>query len=179
MNTVERKIVYTAKQYTRTGFGHTYCFVDTYENTRLMHSIMVDRVLSNNELERFLTVFISRANKGTDVSFVDSTEKQMSALFENNKYRMASLEKTLSNKMGRDKFDIHYEKKCYYLMYVPAGYDREVQEAFHVSDFHNPLICLKMACQLGEKSGSDYRILLSDCATAIDAELLAFAINET
>ena len=94
MNTVERKIVYTAKQYTRTGFGHTYCFVDTYENARLMHSIMVDRVLSNNELERFLTVFISRANKGTDVSFVDSTEKQMSALFENNKYKMASLEKT-------------------------------------------------------------------------------------
>ncbi len=178
MNTIERKIVYTAKQYTRIGFGHSYYFVDTYENTRLMHSIMVDRLLSDDELERFLTVFTSRLHKGDDVSFLDSTEKQMNELFRTNKYKMSSLENTLLFKIGKDKFDIHYEKKCYYLMYIPTGYDREVQETFHVSDFYTPLMCLKMAYQLGEKTSSDYRILLSDRVTEVDADLLAFAINE-
>ena len=175
MNAVERKIVYTAKQYTRSGFGHSYCFVDTYENTRLTHSIMVDRLLSNDELERFLNVFISRLNKGEDVVFLDSTERQMNDFFNKNKRKISALESTLLTKMGKEKFGIHYEKTRYYLMY---GYNQEVQETFHVSDFYNPLMCLKMAHQLGKESGSDYRILLSDHTTEVDAELLAFAINE-
>ena len=178
MNTIERKISYTAKQYKRMGFGHSYYFVDAYENARLMYSIMLDQPLSDDEMERFLNVFVERLNKGDDVCFFDSTEKRMNELFKKNKYRISALENTLASKMGKEKFDVHYEKRCYYLAYIPSGYSMEVDETLHISGFYNPLMCLKMAHQLGEKTGSEYRILLSDHLTEVDADLLAFAIDE-
>ena len=178
MNSIERKLIYTLKQYCRKGFGRTYYYVDAYVNSRLRQSIKIDKELSESEMERFLNVFIKRLNHGDSVDFLDSTERRMNQYFSRNKMNLLELEKLIASKMGQDKFDLHYEKKCYYLMWTPKGYNREVQETFHISDTYPPLMCLKMAQQLGESEGESYRILLSDHSTEVDAELLSFAVSE-
>ena len=178
MNTIGRKYEYTVKQYRRDGFGRAYYFVDVYLNTRLENSIMIEQMLSDHELERFFNVAISRLNKGDNVDFLDSTERKMNQLFSENNNNLSALEHTLTLKMGKERFDTHYEKKCYYLEFVSENAGHEGQETFWISDQHSPLMCLKMAHQLGEEQGLPYRILLSDKMTEVDSELLAFAISE-
>ena len=178
MKTLERKYEYTIKQYQRQGFGHSYYFVDAYLGNRLEDSIMIERPLSDTELERFFNVFLERYHKGENVEFLDSTETKMNRLFSKNKYNISSLEERLSTKMGADKFKLHYESRCYYLMWPAKDSDFENQETFHISKHYSPLMCLKMAYQMGETMGVKYRILLSDHLTEVAPELLAFAINE-
>ena len=178
MNSIERKLTYTVRQYERQGFYRSYFFVDAYENTRLMQSIMIDQLLNNNELNRFLNVFISRLNKGESTQFFDSTEKRMNKFFVENTCRLTSLEHSIASKMGKDEFEKHYEKQCYYLLFTPKGTDKEVEESFPVSETYSPLMCLKMAHQLGTAQGENYRIVLSDHLTEVNPELLSFAIGE-
>ncbi len=178
MNIVERKYEYTIKQYQRRGFGINYYFVDAYCGKRLEKSIIMYTPLSDSELERFFNVFLSRLNQGKDVDFVDSTERKMNELISNNKPMLSALEHTLSQKMGKTHFDTHYEKCCYYLLWRPQGYDSDVWETFHISKDCSPLMCIKMAYQMGESLKENYRIVLSDKVTVVDPELLAFAISE-
>lgn len=117
MNTIERKYVYTIRQYKREGFGHSYNFVDGYENTRLMNSIMTRQSLSDDELVRFFNVFISRLYKGDCAEFFDSTERMMNKLFSENKYAISGIERMLVSKKGIEWFDTHYEKTCYFLAF--------------------------------------------------------------
>ena len=177
MNTIERKYEYVLKQYRRDGFGRSYYFVDIYLNARIENSIMLQQLLSDNELERLFNVVISRLNKGDSVDFLDSTERKMNRLFGESKYNLSSLERALALNMGPERFETHYEKECYYLAFVPEGAECEVYETFWI-DNRSPLMCLKMACQLGEKQATPYRILLSDRCTEVDSELLAFALSE-
>lgn len=178
MNTLERKYVFTLKQYNKEGFGGSYCFVDAYQNDRLISSVMLGQTLSDNELERFFNVFLARLSKGNAVDFWDSTEKRMDQLLSKSQYRLSELERTLASKMGAERFETHYERKCYYLMFLSKEAGREVQETFHVSDTCPPLTCLKMAHRFGKMQGTAYRILLSDKITEVDPELLAFALSE-
>lgn len=178
MNELKREYVYVVKQYQKTGFAHAYHFVDAYANGRLEKSIMIDRPLSNEELERFFNVFLERLNKGNDVDFIDSTERRMNNFLIRDANNLSILEKILALKMGEEKFNLHYEKRCYYLVWSTNGLNYEHQETFHISKTYHPLACLKMAYQMGEKLGVDYKILLSDHTTAVDSELLAFAISE-
>ena len=178
MNTVECKYEYAIKQYRRDGFGRSYYFIDVYLNARLESSIMIRELLSDIELERFLNVIISRLNKGDNVKFLDSAEMAMNQLLGESKGNLSALERTLKLKMGSERFETHYEKNCYYLVFslentVPSG-----PETFWVSEQYSPLSCLKMAHQLGETKGVPYRILLSDKETEVDPELLAFALSE-
>ena len=178
MNTIERKYEYILKQYRRDGFGRAYYFVDVYLNTWLKNSIMIEQMLSDNELERFFNVVISRLNKGDNVDFLDSTERRMNQLFAKSKYNLSELERTLALKMGKERFETYYEKKCYYLIFTSKDTGYEGQETFHISETYSPLTCLKMAYQLGEAQGTPYRIVLSDKQTEVDSELLAFALSE-
>ncbi len=178
MKTLERKYEYTIKQYQRQGFGLSCYFVDAYLGNRLEYSIIIEYPLSDSELERFFNVFLERYHKGEKVEFLDSTETKMNRLFAKNKYNMSALEERLSTKMGPDKFKFHYEDQCYYLMYFSKDFGRERQETFHISNQYSPLMCLKMAHQMGSATSEKYKILLSDHLTEIDPELLAFAINE-
>ena len=177
MNTIERKYEYIIKQYRRDGFGRSYYFIDVYLNTRLEKSIMIREMLSDVELERLLNVVISRLNKGDNVNFLDSTERAMNELLGESKNNLSALERTLERKMGKERFDTHYEKNCYYLAFVPKNADYEEHEIFW-ADHVSPLMCLKMAHQLGETKGVPYRILLSDKETEVDSELLTFALSE-
>ena len=118
MNTSERKYEYTLKQYRRDGFDHSYYFIDVYLNTWLEKSIMIRGLLSDVELERFFNVAICRLNKGDSVKFLESTEMTMNELFLESKINLSSLERTLERKMGKERFDTHYEKKCYYLVFA-------------------------------------------------------------
>ena len=70
--------------------------------------------------------------------------------------------------MGIERFNKHYERKCYFLMYTSDEFDIEVQETFHISERYNPLMCLKMAYDFGKKTGNSFRILLSDHITEVD-----------
>ena len=178
MNTMERKYVYTLRQYKREGFGHSYNFVDGYENTRLMNSIMTRQVLSDDELGRFFNVFISHLHKGDNAEFRDSTERKMNKLFSENKHVISGIEQMLVSKKGREWFDTYYEKTCYFLAFALGDDGGEAYETFHISQTYSPLMCLKMAYQLGEAQSTPYRILLSDRCTEVDPELLAFAISE-
>ena len=178
MNTIERKYEYTLKQYRRDGFGLSYYFVDLYLNTCLENSIIINQELSNIELERLLTVFISQLNKGDDVKFLDSTEIAMNQLILENKNNLSVLERKLASKMGMAQFETNYETDCYYLAFVPGNAVDEVYEPFQVSKTYTPLVCLKSAYQLGKKQGTVFRILLSDKKTEVDSELLTFALSE-
>ena len=178
MNTIERKYEYIIKQYRRDGFGHSYYFIDVYLNTWLEKSIMIREMLSDVELERFLNVVISRLNKGDNVNFLDSAERAMNELFLESKGNLSALERTLERKMGKERFETPYEKKCYYLEFVSENAVHEGPETFWISDQYSPLMCLKMAHQLGETKGLPYRILLSDKETEVDPELMAFALSE-
>ena len=177
MNTVERKYEYTLKQYRRDGFGRSYYFIDVYLNTRLENSIMIRELLSDVELARLLDVTIARLTKGENIAFATSDEKRMNQLFLDSKYNLDALERTLERKMGRERFDTHYEKKCYYLAFVPENAGHEVHETFW-ADRISTLMSLKLAHQYGETIGRPYRILLSDKETEVDPELLAFALSE-
>ena len=178
MNTIERKYEYTLKQYRREGFGRSYYFIDIYLNTRLEQSIMIGQMLSDDELKRFFNVAISRLNKGNNVDFLDSTERRMNQLFAKSKYNLSELEHTLALKMGKERFEIHYEKNCYYLVFASEDAVCMGPETFGVSEQYSPLSCLKMAHQLAQAKGVPYRILLSDEETEVDTELLAFALSE-
>ena len=178
MNTSERKYEYTLKQYRREGFDHSYYFIDVYLNTWLEKSIMIRGLLSDVELERFFNVAMCRLNKGDNVNFSDPYERAMNELFLESKINLSSLERTLERKMGKERFDTHYEKKCYYLVFALENAASIGPETFWVSEQYSPLSCLKMAHQSGESKGVPYRILLSDKETEVDAELLAFALSE-
>ena len=177
MNTIERKYEYTIKQYRRDGFGRSYYFIDVYLNTWLEKSIMIREMLSDVELERFLNVVISRLNKGDNVNFLDSAERAMNELFLESKGNLSALERTLERKMGKERFETHYEKKCYYLEFVSENAVHEGPETFW-ADHISPLMSLKMAHQYGKTKGVPYRILLSDKETEVDPELLTFALSE-
>ena len=71
MNSIERKLTYTVRQYERQGFYRSYFFVDAYENTRLMQSIMIDQLLNNNEftppeIQNLLSDFVRLQEKNID-----------------------------------------------------------------------------------------------------------------
>ena len=178
MRKFELKYDYSLKQYRRDGFGLSYYFVDLYLSSHLDSSIMLAGELSDGELERLLNVFVSRAQKGEDIHFQDSTETSMNQLILDSDSHLCRMEKRLAAKMGEERFETHYEKKCYYLAFIPKGGVDEVHETFHVSKGYAPLTCLKSAYRMGEKLGGEFRILLSDMKTEVDAELLAFALSE-
>ena len=178
MNKIEFKYEYTPKQYRRDGFGQSCYFVDIYLNTYLHDSIMTGQPLSDDELKCFVNVVIARGKNKDNLSFEDPLEKRMDELLLAGKSNLAALECSLAAKMGQERFDTHYEKSRYYLMYLWGEDQCELPETFWVSERNYPLKCLKMAHLMGKKTGKPYRILLSDKKTEIDPELLAFALSE-
>ena len=178
MESIERNNNLKFKEYRRNGFGHSFCFVDVYVNSRLKDSIMIPRFLYGEEIERFANVYISKAKGENDKVFLDSTENKINSFFKRNEYYKHEMEKVICSKMGKEKFEKHYETKCYYLMCTPLGEDKEWQETFHISESYPPLNCLKMAKHLADIWGGSYRILLSDHETEVDKELLEFALCE-
>ena len=168
----------TVKQYQKSGFGYTCDFVDVYLNSVLEESIALDHALSNEELEKFLDAFIERLNNGENVVFCDPDEQKMNTVFIQADDNLSNLEGLLLQKMQKANFDLHYEKRCYYLVWDDKNSGRECQETFHISKKHHPLACLKMAHIMGKKLGVKFKILLSDNTTKVDSKLLAFAISE-
>jgi len=174
----QAKCLCTVKQYQKSGFGCTCDFVDIYLNGRLKESMALDRALSHEELESLLNVYIARSEKGDNVDFCDPTEQQMNTVFVRAEHNLANLEELLLQKIPKENFDLHYEKRCYFLVWNEKGLGREVAETFHISKQCHPLACLKMAHLMGKKLGVKCNILLSDNATKVDRALLAFAISE-
>lgn len=178
MKLLEQKTTYSAKQYQRSGFGCTPYFVDLLINGHIEESLILEKLLSDDELNILLSVFTSRSQNGADASFYGTEQRSINELFRTNKYRLSALESTLARKIGREKFEKHYDKKCYYLSWPTDESGECAHETFWISEQFTPLSCLKMAYLMGERQFKKYKILLSDEKTEVDSELLAFAISE-
>ena len=54
-------------------------------------------------------------HNGDNAEFWDTTERKINKLFFENKYAISEIEQMLISKKGREWFDTHYEKTCYFL----------------------------------------------------------------
>ena len=177
MEEVKRVIDYTVKQYKREGFGYSYIFIDCLVHGIIRESVLMDYELTKPELEVFLDVFRKRYEEGEDAKFIDHEERKMNEFFERNENKLINLEQMLSRKMGKERFEKHYERFCYYLTWLNEEDGHQTHETFWTEE-HNALMVLKMADMLGKRLKYEYRIVLSDEKTDVDPELLSFALCE-
>ena len=178
MEEITHTIKYSLKQYDRKWGAYTHTFVDFYVNDFMELSIVLNHPYDKDELNMLLFVFSHRYEHHDHTTLNTTRQREMFALIDDNKRYLKDFEFFLESMMGKERFEKHYEKTFYRLVYLKNGKPTEFHETLHISDEYHPLRCLKMAHYLAKKDGYDYRILLSDEETEVDKELLEYALME-